>query len=196
MAEQEGLVRLGQREHSVSSPTAGRRLGSASVFKGGSKAVTMNSVFLAPLLGAVGRRRTWTTPARKTRRTSSGMEKGESPTLGEDAKLVICKSENHVPTVAVRKRTSSIPRPRAGVGRQIANPWRPSTFFQSGFNLSNKASLVNSPTNTMSWWNNLSFRQKSKHQKKHVFPNIRIVKSASSQRLPELRAEAAETVFI
>ena len=118
--------------------------------------------------------------------------KGESPSLRKDGKLTRCKSENHVPILAVSQelRPPDVPRRRRATDceSQVPEYRRPvakscsircphprecghrvTLHFpgvQAPGNWSHKvpewlelflkkASLVNSPTHLMSWWNNL-----------------------------------------
>ena len=97
------------------------------------------------------------------------MEKEWSPSLFQDGEVVRCKSENHVPNVAVCKE----PRVPDVSSKVSADPLHfrgvqahGDRSHHSGFNLSKKASLVNPssllPTHTMSWWNNLQVSRKKK----------------------------------
>ena len=81
-----------------------------------------------------------------------------------DGNVIWCKSENHVPLVAVSKglRTRDFPWKALGDRLQIPGVQAPEsgrTRFQNGWNNLKEASVVNLPTDTMSWWNHMYLSQ-------------------------------------
>ena len=139
--------------------------------------------------------------------------------------------------MTLRRRRATDCKPRCRIikrdqARQVLQPVVPArntqarhretgrVRFQNGFNLSEKASLVNFPTHTMPWWSNLRLIQKKMNLMTqgqapkrvnrssllffflHIFfENIRIVRFAGSRKQPELRAgialkrEETESIF-
>ena len=89
------------------------------------------------------------------------MEKEDSASLAKDGK-VTGRVRDQVPIVfgfLKEPRILDVPIQASGDRLQfpgVQAPWRlVAEGFQNGFNLSKKASLVNSSTHTMSWWNDL-----------------------------------------